>query len=74
MPRRLLPSVRVRTAAPPHRGGGPTGRKRLWHPDRGTVEFACTAFHLAEQSEQTLVIYSDDRQVAASALATTCVA
>ncbi|MGX7761573.1 helix-turn-helix transcriptional regulator [Streptomyces angustmyceticus] len=36
------------------------GRKRLRHPRRGTVDFAYTAFHLAGQPEQTLVIYSDD--------------
>jgi transcriptional regulator with XRE-family HTH domain len=36
------------------------GRKRLRCPGRGVVDFAYTAFHLAEQPEQTLVIYSDD--------------
>ncbi|MGV9266113.1 helix-turn-helix transcriptional regulator [Kitasatospora sp. NPDC003701] len=35
------------------------GRKRLRLPGRGVVEFAYTAFHLAEQPEQTLVIYSE---------------
>ncbi|MBL1099061.1 helix-turn-helix transcriptional regulator [Streptomyces coffeae] len=37
------------------------GRKRLRHPGRGVIEYAYTAFHLAEQPEQTLVIYSDDQ-------------
>ncbi|AOR30718.1 transcriptional regulator [Streptomyces fodineus] len=41
------------------------GRKRLRTPGRGTVDFAYTAFHLAEQPEQTLVIYSDGRESAA---------
>lgn len=36
-----------------------SGRKRLRHPRRGTTEYAYTAFHLAEQPEQTLVVYSD---------------
>lgn len=40
------------------------GRKRLRRPERGIVDFAYTAFHLAEQPEQTLVIYSDDRESA----------
>ncbi|MEX2969183.1 helix-turn-helix transcriptional regulator [Streptomyces sp. C184] len=35
------------------------GRKRLRHPARGPVEYAYTAFHLAEQPEQTLVVYVD---------------
>ena len=35
------------------------GRKRLRHPERGVVTYAYTAFHLAEQPEQTLVIYLD---------------
>ncbi|WP_308013132.1 MmyB family transcriptional regulator [Streptomyces griseocarneus] len=35
------------------------GRKRLRCPERGVVDFAYTAFHLAEDPEQTLVIYSD---------------
>ncbi|MEU3190730.1 helix-turn-helix transcriptional regulator [Streptomyces sp. NPDC006992] len=33
------------------------GRKRLRHPRQGTVEYVYTAFHLAEQPEQTLVVY-----------------
>ncbi|WP_018547060.1 helix-turn-helix transcriptional regulator [Streptomyces sp. LaPpAH-108] len=36
-----------------------SGRKRLRHPQRGAVEYAYTAFHLAEQPEQTLVVYAD---------------
>lgn len=36
------------------------GRKRLRRPGRGTIDYAYTAFHLAEQPEQTLVIYSDE--------------
>ncbi|MFE5813308.1 helix-turn-helix transcriptional regulator [Streptomyces sp. NPDC056479] len=40
------------------------GRKRLRRPGRGVTDFAYTAFHLAEQPEQTLVIYSDDRESA----------
>ncbi|MEU8822454.1 helix-turn-helix transcriptional regulator [Streptomyces sp. NPDC048636] len=36
------------------------GRKRLRHPERGVVTYAYTAFHLAERSEQTLVIYAED--------------
>ncbi|MGW9175515.1 helix-turn-helix transcriptional regulator [Streptomyces decoyicus] len=38
------------------------GRKRLRRPGRGAIDFAYTAFHLAEQPEQTLVIYSDERE------------
>ncbi|ANN18271.1 transcriptional regulator [Amycolatopsis orientalis] len=34
------------------------GRKRLRPPGRGVTEFAYTAFHLAEQPERTLVVYS----------------
>ncbi|WP_405924189.1 helix-turn-helix transcriptional regulator [Streptomyces sp. NBC_00035] len=34
-----------------------SGRKRLRHPGREPVDYAYTAFHLAEQPEQTLVIY-----------------
>ncbi|MEU6170938.1 helix-turn-helix transcriptional regulator [Streptantibioticus parmotrematis] len=34
-----------------------SGRKRLRHPARGQVTYAYTAFHLAEQPEQTLVVY-----------------
>jgi transcriptional regulator with XRE-family HTH domain len=40
------------------------GRKRLRCPGRGTVDFAYTAFHLAERPEHTLVIYSDGRESA----------
>ncbi|MEV7915179.1 helix-turn-helix transcriptional regulator [Streptomyces griseus] len=40
------------------------GRKRLRRPGRGAVDFAYTAFHLAEQPEQTLVIYSEDQEPA----------
>ncbi|MFF7356309.1 helix-turn-helix transcriptional regulator [Streptomyces filipinensis] len=40
------------------------GRKRIRLPGRGIVDFAYTAFHLAEQPEQTLVIYSDSRESA----------
>lgn len=36
-----------------------SGRKRLRHPRLGVIEYAYTAFHLAEQPEQTLVIYND---------------
>ncbi|MFD9903489.1 helix-turn-helix transcriptional regulator [Streptomyces sp. NPDC059063] len=38
------------------------GRKRLRLPGRGVVDFAYTAFHLAEQPDHTLVIYSDDQE------------
>ncbi len=34
-----------------------SGRKRLRHPGGGVVEYAYTAFHLAEQPEHTLVVY-----------------
>ncbi|WP_326720982.1 helix-turn-helix transcriptional regulator [Streptomyces sp. NBC_00243] len=34
-----------------------SGRKRLRHPGLEPVDYAYTAFHLAEQPEQTLVIY-----------------
>ncbi|MFF1677429.1 helix-turn-helix transcriptional regulator [Streptomyces sp. NPDC058256] len=34
-----------------------SGRKRLRHPGREPVDYTYTAFHLAEQPEQTLVIY-----------------
>ncbi|MFF0740177.1 helix-turn-helix transcriptional regulator [Streptomyces sp. NPDC004111] len=34
-----------------------SGRKRLRHPRRGATDYAYTAFHLAEQPEQTLVVY-----------------
>jgi hypothetical protein len=39
-----------------------SGRKLLRPPGRGVTDFAYTAFHLAEQPEQTLVIYSDPRE------------
>jgi hypothetical protein len=41
------------------------GKKRLRCPGRGLVDFAYTAFHLAEQPEQTLVIYSDNNRESA---------
>ncbi|GAB2999669.1 helix-turn-helix transcriptional regulator [Streptomyces pseudoechinosporeus] len=37
-----------------------SGRKRLRRPGGAVTDFAYTAFHLAEQPEQTLVIYSDE--------------
>lgn len=37
------------------------GRKRLRHPGKGPLDYAYTAFHLAEQPDQTLVVYSDER-------------
>jgi hypothetical protein len=40
------------------------GRKRLRPPGLGVMEFSYTAFHLAEQPEQTLVIYSHGREAA----------
>ncbi|MBP2321675.1 transcriptional regulator with XRE-family HTH domain [Kibdelosporangium banguiense] len=40
------------------RGGG---RKRLRRADGAVIDFAYTAFHLAEQPDHTLVIYSDGR-------------
>ncbi|MET8453065.1 helix-turn-helix transcriptional regulator [Streptomyces sp. NPDC005209] len=40
------------------------GRKRLRCRERGIVDFAYTAFHLAEQPEQTLVIYSEHQESA----------
>ena len=36
-----------------------SGLKRLRPPGRGVTAFAYTAFHLAEQPEQTLVIYAE---------------
>ncbi|MFE0172317.1 hypothetical protein ACFWZ2_08350 [Streptomyces sp. NPDC059002] len=36
-----------------------SGREQLRHPRRGTVDYTYTAFHLAEQPEQTPVIYFD---------------
>ncbi|MEU2723820.1 helix-turn-helix transcriptional regulator [Streptomyces smyrnaeus] len=44
----------------PRRGG----RKRLRRAGHGVTSFAYAAFHLAGQPEQTLVIYSDERQAA----------
>ncbi|AEW98323.1 helix-turn-helix transcriptional regulator [Streptantibioticus cattleyicolor] len=41
-----------------------SGRKRLRRPGGETVEFAYTAFHLADQPELTLVIYTEARQPA----------
>ncbi|XVV11636.1 helix-turn-helix transcriptional regulator [Actinoplanes sp. CA-131856] len=38
-----------------------SGRKGLRRPDGVVVDYAYAAFHLADQSEQTLVIYSDPR-------------
>lgn len=38
-----------------------SGRKRLRHQRLGAVDYAYTAFHLAEQPAQTLVIYADPR-------------
>jgi hypothetical protein len=40
------------------------GRKRLRPPEREAADFSYTAFHLAEQPELTLVIYSEDREPA----------
>lgn len=40
------------------------GRKRLRHPSLGALDYAYTAFHLAEQPSQTLVIYADPRPCA----------
>ncbi|HEX8864259.1 MAG TPA: helix-turn-helix transcriptional regulator [Lentzea sp.] len=37
------------------------GRKRLRHQRLGAVDYAYTAFHLAEQPDHTLVIYADPR-------------
>ncbi|KOV81403.1 helix-turn-helix transcriptional regulator [Nocardia sp. NRRL S-836] len=38
-----------------------SGRKRLRHPRLGAVDYAYTAFHLADEPDQTLVIYADGR-------------
>ncbi|MET7485516.1 helix-turn-helix transcriptional regulator [Streptomyces sp. NPDC005538] len=38
-----------------------SGRKRLRHPRRGAIDYAYVAFHLAEQPEQTLVVYLEAR-------------
>ncbi|MFJ7207051.1 helix-turn-helix transcriptional regulator [Streptomyces sp. NPDC098789] len=35
------------------------GVKRLRHPARGVVDYAYTAFHLAERPDHTLVVYGD---------------
>lgn len=43
------------------------GRKRLRRPGRGAVDYTYTAFHLAEQPEQTLVIYSESQEPAPGA-------
>ncbi|MFH9870673.1 helix-turn-helix transcriptional regulator [Streptomyces lydicus] len=40
------------------------GRKRLRRPGRGAIDIAYTAFHLAEQPDRTLVVYSDERESA----------
>lgn len=37
------------------------GRKRLRHRELGEVEYAYTAFHLAERPDHTLVVYADPR-------------
>ncbi|WP_371674069.1 helix-turn-helix transcriptional regulator [Streptomyces sp. NBC_00289] len=42
-----------------------SGRKRLRHPERGPVDYAYTAFHLAEQPEQALVVYLDSGELPA---------
>ncbi|MCQ8832030.1 helix-turn-helix transcriptional regulator [Streptomyces malaysiensis] len=39
-----------------------SGRKRLRHPQRGAIDYVYTAFHLAEQMEQTLVVYFDSSE------------
>ncbi|MGX1850984.1 helix-turn-helix transcriptional regulator [Streptomyces sp. NPDC055299] len=44
-----------------------SGHKRLRHPVHGPVEYAYTAFHLAEQPDQTLVIYLNAGEPAAGA-------
>lgn len=40
-----------------------SGRKRLRRPGHGVTDYAYIAFHLAERPEQTLVVYSDPRDV-----------
>ncbi|MFJ6718683.1 helix-turn-helix transcriptional regulator [Streptomyces sp. NPDC091259] len=40
-----------------------SGRKRLRHPHHGATDYAYTAFHLAEQPEQTLVVYFDSQEL-----------
>ncbi|MGW4493342.1 helix-turn-helix transcriptional regulator [Streptomyces sp. NPDC004376] len=42
-----------------------SGRKRLRHPRRGTTDYTYTAFHLAEQPEQTLVVYVESGEPSA---------
>jgi len=56
-------SPEVRSWWPHHevRAQRVAGRKRLRHPDLGPVDYAYTAFHPAEQPDQTLVVYSDAR-------------
>ncbi|MEU9455909.1 helix-turn-helix transcriptional regulator [Streptomyces sp. NPDC048277] len=44
-----------------------SGRKRLRHPRQGVIEYAYTAFHLAEQPEHTLVVYFDSGKASAPA-------
>ncbi|MEW2165648.1 helix-turn-helix transcriptional regulator [Streptomyces sp. NPDC007084] len=39
-----------------------SGRKLLRHPRRGAIDYAYTAFHLAEQPEQTLVVYFESSE------------
>jgi transcriptional regulator with XRE-family HTH domain len=39
------------------------GRKRLWRLGFGVVDYAYSAFNVAERPDQTLVIYSDAREV-----------
>ena len=36
-----------------------SGRKRVRHPRRGAIDYAYTAFNLADQPEQTMVVYVD---------------
>jgi transcriptional regulator with XRE-family HTH domain len=38
-----------------------SGRKRLRHPRSGALDYAYTAFHLADRPDQTLVVYADPR-------------
>ncbi|MFD0057337.1 helix-turn-helix transcriptional regulator [Streptomyces sp. NPDC127168] len=40
-----------------------SGRKRLRHPQRGEIDYVYVAFHLAEQPEQTLVVYFDSSEL-----------
>ncbi|MEU0133149.1 helix-turn-helix transcriptional regulator [Streptomyces sp. NPDC006296] len=48
-----------------------SGRKRLRHPRRGTTDYTYTAFHLAEQPEQTLVVYVDSSELPDEGVAVT---